>query len=219
MEFTIKSGSPEKQRSACVVVGVFDNRKLSLSAELIDRAVERLCQRNHPPRRHGGQARRDASAAQRPRHARRPRASGRPRQGARLPRPGIPLRGQIRGQAAERDRLVRGGDLPDRGKGQAARGRLARRARGRRGDGGGLPLRPDEKRKGRSAPAAAQAHAVGSAALGPDRRRGRGGARPRDRARHGLRARPRQPARQRLHADLPGRAGAASSPRSFPTSR
>ena len=34
MEFTIKSGSPEKQRSACVVVGVFDNRKLSLSAEL-----------------------------------------------------------------------------------------------------------------------------------------------------------------------------------------
>jgi leucyl aminopeptidase len=38
MEFTIKSGSPEKQRSACVVVGVFDNRKLSLSAELVDRA-------------------------------------------------------------------------------------------------------------------------------------------------------------------------------------
>src|SRR5213083_1608481 len=37
MEFTIKSGSPEKQRSACVVVGVFDNRKPSLSAELIDR--------------------------------------------------------------------------------------------------------------------------------------------------------------------------------------
>ena len=30
MEFTIKSGSPEKQRSACVVVGVFDNRKLRL---------------------------------------------------------------------------------------------------------------------------------------------------------------------------------------------
>ena len=38
MEFTIKSGSPEKQRSACVVIGVFDNRKPSLSAELIDRA-------------------------------------------------------------------------------------------------------------------------------------------------------------------------------------
>src|SRR6202795_3684215 len=38
MEFTIKSGSPEKQRSACVVVGVFDNRKPSLSADLIDRA-------------------------------------------------------------------------------------------------------------------------------------------------------------------------------------
>ncbi len=38
MEFTIKSGSPEKQRSACVVVGIFDNRKPSLSAELVDRA-------------------------------------------------------------------------------------------------------------------------------------------------------------------------------------
>src|SRR3984893_762757 len=38
MEFTIKSGRPENQRSACVVVGVIDNRKLSLSAELIDRA-------------------------------------------------------------------------------------------------------------------------------------------------------------------------------------
>src|SRR3979411_256064 len=38
MEFTVKSGSPEKQRSACVVVGVFDNRKPSLSADLIDRA-------------------------------------------------------------------------------------------------------------------------------------------------------------------------------------
>ncbi|MBI3147583.1 MAG: leucyl aminopeptidase [Betaproteobacteria bacterium] len=38
MEFTIKSGSPEKQRSACVVVGVFDNRKPGLSADLIDRA-------------------------------------------------------------------------------------------------------------------------------------------------------------------------------------
>ena len=37
MEFTIKSGSPEKQRSACVVVGVFDNRKLSLSAAILGR--------------------------------------------------------------------------------------------------------------------------------------------------------------------------------------
>ncbi|MDR0588172.1 MAG: leucyl aminopeptidase [Burkholderiales bacterium] len=37
MEFTIKSGSPEKQRTACVVVGIFESRKLSLSAERIDR--------------------------------------------------------------------------------------------------------------------------------------------------------------------------------------
>ncbi len=39
MEFSIKSGSPEKQRSACVVVGVFEPRKLTLSAELLDNAA------------------------------------------------------------------------------------------------------------------------------------------------------------------------------------
>ncbi|MBK1680080.1 leucyl aminopeptidase [Rhodocyclus tenuis] len=39
MEFSIKSGSPEKQRSACVVVGVFEPRKLSLPAELLDNAA------------------------------------------------------------------------------------------------------------------------------------------------------------------------------------
>jgi len=39
VEFSIKSGSPEKQRSACVVVGVFESRKLSLSAEVIDKAA------------------------------------------------------------------------------------------------------------------------------------------------------------------------------------
>ena len=38
MEFSIKSGSPEKQRSACVVVGVFETRKLSAAAETIDKA-------------------------------------------------------------------------------------------------------------------------------------------------------------------------------------
>ena len=40
MEFSIKSGSPEKQRSACVVVGVFESRKLSFTAELIDKAAD-----------------------------------------------------------------------------------------------------------------------------------------------------------------------------------
>ncbi|MGI9047297.1 MAG: leucyl aminopeptidase [Burkholderiales bacterium] len=37
MEFSIKSGSPERQRSACVVVGVFEPRKLTLPGELLDR--------------------------------------------------------------------------------------------------------------------------------------------------------------------------------------
>ena len=39
VEFSIRSGSPEKQRSACVVVGVFESRKLSLPAEIIDNAT------------------------------------------------------------------------------------------------------------------------------------------------------------------------------------
>jgi len=38
VEFSIKSGSPEKQRSACVVVGVFESRKMTLPAELLDKA-------------------------------------------------------------------------------------------------------------------------------------------------------------------------------------
>ena len=40
MEFSIKSGSPEKQRTGCVVVGVFEGRKLSPSAKEIDRAAK-----------------------------------------------------------------------------------------------------------------------------------------------------------------------------------
>jgi leucyl aminopeptidase len=40
VEFSIKSGSPEKQRSACVVVGVFEPRKLTLPAELLDNASD-----------------------------------------------------------------------------------------------------------------------------------------------------------------------------------
>jgi leucyl aminopeptidase len=39
VEFSIKSGSPEKQRTACVVVGVFQPRKLTLAGELLDKAA------------------------------------------------------------------------------------------------------------------------------------------------------------------------------------
>ncbi len=38
MEFSIKSGNPGKQRSGCVVVGVYEGRKLSPSAQNIDAA-------------------------------------------------------------------------------------------------------------------------------------------------------------------------------------
>jgi len=40
VEFSIKSGSPEKQRSACVVIGVYETRKLSLAGEMIDRVAK-----------------------------------------------------------------------------------------------------------------------------------------------------------------------------------
>ncbi|MDH5432789.1 MAG: leucyl aminopeptidase [Gammaproteobacteria bacterium] len=36
MEFGVKSGNPEKQRSACVVVGVYESRKLSAMGEQLD---------------------------------------------------------------------------------------------------------------------------------------------------------------------------------------
>lgn len=36
MEFSVKSGSPEKQRIACVVVGVYEPRRLSPSAQRLD---------------------------------------------------------------------------------------------------------------------------------------------------------------------------------------
>jgi leucyl aminopeptidase len=38
MEFSIKSGSPEKQRTACVVVGIFEPRRLTHAAEILDKA-------------------------------------------------------------------------------------------------------------------------------------------------------------------------------------
>jgi len=41
MNFTIKSGSPEKQRSACVVVGVFESHRLSTAATAIDAASKK----------------------------------------------------------------------------------------------------------------------------------------------------------------------------------
>lgn len=37
MEFSVKSGSPEKQRSACIVVGVFEPRRLTPTAEQLDK--------------------------------------------------------------------------------------------------------------------------------------------------------------------------------------
>jgi len=38
VEFSIKSGSPEKQRTACVVIGVFEPRKLCLPGEILNTA-------------------------------------------------------------------------------------------------------------------------------------------------------------------------------------
>ncbi|MCB1735062.1 MAG: leucyl aminopeptidase [Gammaproteobacteria bacterium] len=40
MEYAVKSGSPEKQRTPCVVVGVFDSRRMSDAAKAMDDASE-----------------------------------------------------------------------------------------------------------------------------------------------------------------------------------
>jgi len=40
VEFSVKSGSPEKQRSACIVVGVFEPRRLTAVAEQLDEISE-----------------------------------------------------------------------------------------------------------------------------------------------------------------------------------
>lgn len=40
LEFSVKSGSPEKQRSACLIIGVFETRRLSPPAEAIDQASD-----------------------------------------------------------------------------------------------------------------------------------------------------------------------------------
>ena len=36
MEYAVKSGSPEKQRTPCVVVGVFDSRRMSDAAKAME---------------------------------------------------------------------------------------------------------------------------------------------------------------------------------------
>jgi len=42
MEFSIKQGSPDKLKSNCVVVGVFENGKLSKSAQILDTAAKHI---------------------------------------------------------------------------------------------------------------------------------------------------------------------------------
>ena len=40
MDFAIKVGTPEKQRGACVVVGIFESRKLTDSAKILDKITQ-----------------------------------------------------------------------------------------------------------------------------------------------------------------------------------
>ena len=42
MEYSIKSGSPEKQRSACLIVGVHETRKLTSAAQSLNTAADRF---------------------------------------------------------------------------------------------------------------------------------------------------------------------------------
>ena len=40
MEFSIKAGSPEKAQTGCIVVGVFESRKLTAAGSALDRATK-----------------------------------------------------------------------------------------------------------------------------------------------------------------------------------
>ena len=210
MEFTIKSGSPEKQRSACVVVGVFDNRKLSLSAELIDRAsngyISEIIRRGDMEGKLGATL----------------------------------LLHNVRGTLADRVLLVGLGkerDFRDREFRSAIRSAV--KLLNETGSYEAVLYLTEEKVKRREVAWRVE-HAVVVAMEAVyrfeqmksqptevrrplrkltlsvpqrsdlDRRRGGRGAGPGHRARHGPGARPRQPARQRLHADLPGRAREAA---------
>lgn len=42
MEFSIKQGSPEKLKSGCIVIGVFEGGKLSAAAQVIDKAAKHV---------------------------------------------------------------------------------------------------------------------------------------------------------------------------------
>ena len=42
VEFSIKSGSPEKQRTTCLVVAVHEGRRLSAAAKLIDEVSDKF---------------------------------------------------------------------------------------------------------------------------------------------------------------------------------
>ena len=48
MEFSIKSNSPEKQRSGCVIIGVFESRKLTEAAERLDKTTGTCCPKRWP---------------------------------------------------------------------------------------------------------------------------------------------------------------------------
>ena len=210
MEFTIKSGSPEKQRSACVVVGVFDNRKPSLSAELIDRAsggyISEIIRRGDMEGKLGATL----------------------------------LLHNVRGTLADRVLLVGLGKERDfREREFRSAIRAAVRLLNETGSYEAVVYLTEEKVKRRevawrvehavvvameavyrfdqmkSQPADVRrplrkADPVGAAAQRPHVRRGRRGTRAGDRARHGPGARPWQPAGKHLHAGAPGRARAGT---------
>ena len=63
MEFSIKAGSPEKQKAGCVVAGVFEPRRLSDAAKALDRAAKGRISCDLAPGRPGRKARLHALAA------------------------------------------------------------------------------------------------------------------------------------------------------------
>ncbi len=83
MEFSIKQGSPEKLKSGCVVVGVFEGGKLSTAAQVLDKAAKHALSDLIARGDMSGKVRIHPAAAQTSRHRRRARVAGRPGQSQR----------------------------------------------------------------------------------------------------------------------------------------
>ena len=213
MEFSIKSGSPEKQRTGCVVVGVFEGRKLTASAQTSTappRASSRKCCAAATTR--ARPARRCSCTRGRPAVATASCSSGLGKEremGETAYRKAIDTAVKALKSTGATDATV----LPHRPAAPQARHGLQGRAGGARDHRRALPLRPHEEQAARNRSGrCARSSCTSRAAATSPTRRGRRRPRARDRraASHLARDLGNLPG-QHLHADLSRRARRRSS--------